>query len=61
VCDVSLPGDVKAFALAWAQNGGRPVHALINNAGVLLDKRTSTADGLDACFATKYPRDALLN
>jgi dehydrogenase/reductase SDR family protein 12 len=52
VCDVSLPGDVNAFALAWAQNGGHPVQALINNAGVLLDRRATTSDGLDACFAT---------
>lgn len=30
------------------------VDVLVNNAGVLLNKREKTADGLDACFATKY-------
>lgn len=49
VVDVADPASCRAFAEAW---GSKPVHALINNAGVLLPQRTATPGGVESGFAT---------
>jgi dehydrogenase/reductase SDR family protein 12 len=55
--DVSDPASVRAFAAAW---GARPVHALINNAGVLPATRTLAPGGVEAGLATALGGTLLL-
>ena len=38
VCDVSSLQDVRALAEEWKQSG-RPLHVLVNNAGVMVSMR----------------------
>lgn len=59
VVDVSDPASVRAFASDWAASG-RPVHALVNNAGVLLQTRAVTEGGLEAAWATAMGGSFLL-
>ncbi|KAF8067317.1 DHRS12 [Scenedesmus sp. PABB004] len=49
VCDISSLASIAAFAARW---GDRPCHVLVNNAGVLLNERGTTAEGFEASFAT---------
>jgi len=51
VVDVSSLAAVDAFASAYVADG-RPLHGLVNNAGVLCNVVTPSADGLEAAFAT---------
>jgi dehydrogenase/reductase SDR family protein 12 len=52
--DMSRPEDIRAFVQGWGQPGTARAHVdvLINNAGVLLNERTMTPEGLEATFAT---------
>jgi dehydrogenase/reductase SDR family protein 12 len=50
-CDVSSLDDLRAFAASFAAAHDR-VDVLINNAGVMPDERTRSADGLELMFAT---------
>ena len=50
VCDVSSLSAVRQLASSLVEEG--PVHVLVNNAGVLLDKPARSAEGLDSSFAT---------
>jgi dehydrogenase/reductase SDR family member 12 len=59
VADVSSAASVRAFAEAWHASG-RPLHGLVNNAGVLLPARTLSADGLEAAWATAMGGSYLL-
>ncbi|KAI8476577.1 MAG: dehydrogenase/reductase SDR family member 12-like protein [Monoraphidium minutum] len=52
VCDVSSLESIKAFSDHFLASEGRPLHALVNNAGALLLERGSTEGGLDLGFAT---------
>lgn len=51
VVDVSSPSSIKAFVYKFHQNSV-VCDALINNAGVLLNNRQETPDGLEVTFAT---------
>jgi NAD(P)-dependent dehydrogenase (short-subunit alcohol dehydrogenase family) len=51
VCDLSSLASVRAFSSAFLA-AGEPLHVLINNAGVLPDKRTHTEEGFELSFAT---------
>jgi len=59
VVDVSDGASVRAFAEAWNASGA-PVHALINNAGVLPADRTLTREGHEAGWATMMMQSYLL-
>jgi NAD(P)-dependent dehydrogenase (short-subunit alcohol dehydrogenase family) len=59
VVDVSDAASVRAFAEAWNASGA-PVHALINNAGVLPAERTLTREGHEAGWATMMMQSYLL-
>src|SRR5690349_14111963 len=50
-CDVSNLGDIRRFAAGFLAREPR-LDVLINNAGVLPQQRTVTADGLELTFAT---------
>jgi NAD(P)-dependent dehydrogenase (short-subunit alcohol dehydrogenase family) len=49
--DLSDLSTVKAFTAAW---GGKPLHMLINNAGVMACPQTYTADGLEMQIGTNH-------
>eukprot|EP00775_Hariotina_reticulata_P012698 gene12698-12829_t len=51
VCDVSSLASVAEFAADWVA-AGRPLHLLVNNAGVLLNCRQLTPEGHELSFAT---------
>lgn len=51
VCDVSSLESVAAFAADWLA-AARPLHLLVNNAGVLLSERSTTPEGFNSSFAT---------
>ncbi|KAI0560223.1 dehydrogenase/reductase SDR family member 12 isoform X1 [Gracilaria domingensis] len=51
VCDISSLTDVKKFSDEWKQSG-TPLHALVNNAGVLLSEPRTSEDGHELSFAT---------
>ena len=48
VCDVSDLASLKAFTGSWTE----PIHALVNNAGVMPPQRTLTDDGVELAWAT---------
>ncbi len=51
LCDVSSLASVREFADRFA--AGHPeLHALVNNAGVMVPQRTRTAEGFELTFAT---------
>ncbi|KFK32048.1 hypothetical protein AALP_AA6G193400 [Arabis alpina] len=50
VCDLSSVNDVKSFASSFASKDV-PVHVLVNNAGLLENKRTTTPEGFELNFA----------
>ena len=49
--DVSDMDHIRRFASEFAASG-RPLHVLINNAGVMINKRQEKADGTELTFAT---------
>jgi NAD(P)-dependent dehydrogenase (short-subunit alcohol dehydrogenase family) len=49
--DLADLSTVKAFTAAW---GGRPLHMLINNAGVMACPQSYTADGLEMQLGTNH-------
>ncbi|KAF8106684.1 hypothetical protein N665_0135s0029 [Sinapis alba] len=50
VCDLSSVNDIKSFASSFASKDV-PVHVLVNNAGLLENKRTNTPEGFELNFA----------
>jgi dehydrogenase/reductase SDR family member 12 len=50
-CDVSNLASVRAFAAAFRRDE-RPLHVLVNNAGVLPPERRQTEEGFELTFAT---------
>src|SRR5947209_512532 len=50
-CDVSSLADIRAFAARFAAESDR-LDVLVNNAGVMPDQRTHSADGVELMFAT---------
>jgi dehydrogenase/reductase SDR family member 12 len=50
ICDMSLMSDVHALADRLLSTG-RPIDALVNNAGALFTQRTETPEGLEQSFA----------
>ena len=53
VADLSQQADVRRAAAEFLA-GGRPLHVLVNNAGVVNLRRTVTADGLETTFAVNH-------
>jgi len=51
LCDVSRPDQIRNCVKDF-ENAGYTLDVLVNNAGVMLDKREETPDGLDTTFAT---------
>ncbi|CAN8246736.1 unnamed protein product [Cochlearia groenlandica] len=50
VCDLSSVNEIKSFASSFASKDV-PVHVLVNNAGLLENKRTTTPEGFELSFA----------
>ncbi|CAN7029846.1 hypothetical protein Bca4012_043972 [Brassica carinata] len=50
VCDLSSVNDIKSFASSFASKDV-PVHVLVNNAGLLENKRTTTPEGFELNYA----------
>ena len=48
IADLKLMSEVRALAARLTS----PIHILVNNVGVLLPERTTTAEGIEATFAT---------
>lgn len=53
IADLSRQSEVRRAAAEFLASG-RPLHVLINNAGVVNLQRTLTADGLEATFAVNH-------
>ena len=53
IADLGVQAEVRRAAAEFLA-GGRPLHVLINNAGVVNLQRTLTADGLEATFAVNH-------
>lgn len=51
LCDVSSLQSIRTFASEYVASG-RPIHALINNAGLMVHDGQRSADGYDLNFAT---------
>ncbi|VAI89531.1 hypothetical protein VPH35_130299 [Triticum aestivum] len=50
ICDLSSINEVKTFATKFSSLE-KPLHVLVNNAGLLEHKRTTTSEGLELNFA----------
>ncbi|XP_074280325.1 uncharacterized protein LOC141605450 [Silene latifolia] len=50
ICDLSSVNEIKTLAAKFSSKG-IPVHVLVNNAGIMEDKRTLTPDGFEMNFA----------
>jgi NAD(P)-dependent dehydrogenase (short-subunit alcohol dehydrogenase family) len=59
VADLSLQREVRALARDVAARYGR-LHVLVNNAGVMLQRRAVTTDGLEMTFAVNHLAGFLL-
>jgi NAD(P)-dependent dehydrogenase (short-subunit alcohol dehydrogenase family) len=59
LCDLSDLGDIRRFAAEFVAREPR-LDVLVNNAGVLPERRTVTADGLELTFATNVAGPFLL-
>jgi len=59
LADLSLLSDVRKLAQQLLANEPR-IHVLVNNAGVLLDQRTTTAEGNETALATNLLAPFLL-
>jgi NAD(P)-dependent dehydrogenase (short-subunit alcohol dehydrogenase family) len=53
LADLSRQAEVRRLAEEYRASG-RPLHVLLNNAGVLMQRRTETADGLETTFAVNH-------
>ena len=53
IADLGVQAEVRRAAAEFLA-GGRPLHVLINNAGVVNLQRTLTTDGLEATFAVNH-------
>ncbi|KAG2452436.1 hypothetical protein HYH02_002679 [Chlamydomonas schloesseri] len=51
VCDVSSLASVNGLVREW-EAAGRPLHVLVNNAGILVHEYAASADGHESTFAT---------
>jgi NAD(P)-dependent dehydrogenase (short-subunit alcohol dehydrogenase family) len=51
--DLASLASIRAFAEAWRARG-EPLHVLLNNAGLLLRSRTTTADGFETTFGVNH-------
>lgn len=51
ICDISKLSDIDTFSRQWIKSG-RPISALVNNAGAMVHNRVQSADGLEVGFAT---------
>jgi len=51
--DLASLASVRAFAAAWIESS-RPIHLLINNAGVMLPDRRETRDGFEAHLGVNH-------
>jgi len=53
VVDVSEPSSIIQFVEDWyAVDDIKPVHCLVNNAGVLLNEKNTNSEGIESTFAT---------
>ncbi len=59
VAELSLVAEVRELAVRLLQRQA-PIHILINNAGVLINERTTTAEGLETTLATNLMAPFLL-
>ncbi|XP_073144514.1 uncharacterized protein [Henckelia pumila] len=50
VCDISSTRDVKSFATRFSSKD-KPIHILVNNAGLLENNRLTTSEGFEMNFA----------
>lgn len=50
ICDLSSISNVKAFSSKFSSTD-KPIHVLVNNAGILENKRIITSEGLELNFA----------
>lgn len=50
VCDLSSISEVKLFASKFSSKD-KPLHVLVNNAGILVNSRETTPEGLELSFA----------
>ncbi|KAI4339685.1 hypothetical protein MLD38_024598 [Melastoma candidum] len=50
ICDISCVNDVKLFASRFSSKD-QPLHVLVNNAGLLENKRVTTTEGYELNFA----------
>ncbi|XP_031504941.1 uncharacterized protein LOC116267397 [Nymphaea colorata] len=50
ICDLSSTSEIKSFTSRFSSSE-RPLHVLVNNAGLLEHHRVTTADGLELNFA----------
>jgi len=53
VCDLSSRADIDRAATAWLARG-RPLHLLLNNAGLVRRHRELSVDGVELTFAVNY-------
>ncbi|GFR41790.1 hypothetical protein Agub_g2553 [Astrephomene gubernaculifera] len=51
LCDVSSLASIHQLVRQW-EAAGRPLHLLVNNAGILVHDYAPSADGYESCFAT---------
>lgn len=59
LADLSAQREVRSLAERFLTTG-RPLHVLVNNAGLLLTRRTETVDGLETTFAVNHLAPFLL-
>lgn len=57
--DLAVQADVRRVASEFLATG-RPLHVLLNNAGLMMDRRVETADGIETCFAVNHLAPFLL-
>ncbi|MCW5891110.1 MAG: SDR family NAD(P)-dependent oxidoreductase [bacterium] len=57
--DLAVQADVRRVAAEFLASE-RPLHVLLNNAGLMMDRRQETADGIETCFAVNHLAPFLL-
>lgn len=50
ICDLASLSDIRSFAEHWTGEGPKPVHCLVNNAGLMVHTRSDTIDGVEYNF-----------
>jgi retinol dehydrogenase-12 len=53
LADLASQREVRALAESFLSRG-RPLHILVNNAGLLMTRRTETVDGIETTFAVNH-------